>query len=601
MINNEIHSAPLWRNNFLVFHQMSFIQHVYVLSFALIAVSLLYLVAANWFMLPKMVQLTIPQFLFVLAAVVSVSVKQNYLIQTLHSFCGLMIGLSLAVVGQVYQTGADSYLLFTVWAILLLPWLYRQNIGVFLLFSVISQLALYLGFEQSFWMKEAPWLYFICVHVLTLLQFYCCLKVYPAVRFIFIAWMAVLSAWMMFKFLGDDGDFYFVVSLALPLLYFAYFFHKKYMLESSLTLLSAGLNCTFWIVENVGRVMGNIGIEITFIYAFVVFIWFALISYVLIKVLPQNRFYILPLAVGGWIAGLLLASAILTFWGIFSLIMGVVFMIGASILLKKQQSAFIRQLAYCLLISGQIAFFGHLFTEIDEFFLLLICQLPLLVLFIYLRVHWIFLLIQILVVYGLGIASIVDFNYSRSLGQSSFHSIFVIWNYLFLALFFVVGALKKSSYRRSVLAALLIICIASHFIAYIEMHWLGSELLPNVWLNFLLPIVWMILCFSRFLSKQINYMASIMLLIFVSVLIYIGHFEIFIVLCILAWAIQHKDKVIYALALLVFGLLLWHMYYSLELTFLVKSLAMFMSGLFLYALAHILSKSQALFIQEHQA
>ena len=47
-----------------------------------------------------------------------------------------MIGLSLAVIGQVYQTGADSYLLFLIWTLLILPWLYRPNIGIFALITL---------------------------------------------------------------------------------------------------------------------------------------------------------------------------------------------------------------------------------------------------------------------------------------------------------------------------------------------------------------------------------------------------------------------------------------------------------------------------------
>ena len=109
MIKNETDRYPSWQSSFLAFNQHPFIQHMYVLSFALIGVSLLYLVAANWFMLPSFVQLATPQVMLFIAALASLYVQKEYLIQTLHSFCGLMLGLSLAVIGQVYQTGADSY------------------------------------------------------------------------------------------------------------------------------------------------------------------------------------------------------------------------------------------------------------------------------------------------------------------------------------------------------------------------------------------------------------------------------------------------------------------------------------------------------------
>ena len=92
-----------------------FIKHLQIFGFSLIAVSILYLVAANWFMLSQPIQLAIPQILLLLSAIASILItKHDFLVQCLHTICGLMIGLSLAVIGQIYQTGADSYLLFLI-------------------------------------------------------------------------------------------------------------------------------------------------------------------------------------------------------------------------------------------------------------------------------------------------------------------------------------------------------------------------------------------------------------------------------------------------------------------------------------------------------
>ena len=57
-IQQDIYS---WRND-------HFVQHLQVLGFTLIAVSILYLTAANWFMLPQALQLAIPQVLLLLSA-----------------------------------------------------------------------------------------------------------------------------------------------------------------------------------------------------------------------------------------------------------------------------------------------------------------------------------------------------------------------------------------------------------------------------------------------------------------------------------------------------------------------------------------------------
>ncbi len=62
-----------------------------------------------------------------------------------------------------------------------------------------------------------------------------------------------------------------------------------------------------------------------FFIALIIFAWFAFITYMLIKFIPHSRFNAIPLAVGAWIAGIVFATLMLTFWGNFSLLMGVVF------------------------------------------------------------------------------------------------------------------------------------------------------------------------------------------------------------------------------------------------------------------------------------
>src|SRR5690606_31285198 len=94
----------------LLFIQPAVIQILQIIGIALIAISVLYLLAANWWMLPKFVQLFIPQVLLLGSALLSVRLAtREKLRQSLDTVSGLMLGLSLAVIGQIYQTGADSY------------------------------------------------------------------------------------------------------------------------------------------------------------------------------------------------------------------------------------------------------------------------------------------------------------------------------------------------------------------------------------------------------------------------------------------------------------------------------------------------------------
>lgn len=60
-----------------------------------------------------------------------------------------LVGVLFAVFGQVYQTGADPYGLFLVWAILILPWvLVGRQAGLWLLLLVLLNLALVLYWIQ---------------------------------------------------------------------------------------------------------------------------------------------------------------------------------------------------------------------------------------------------------------------------------------------------------------------------------------------------------------------------------------------------------------------------------------------------------------------
>lgn len=62
---------------------------------------------------------------------------------------GVLTGVFLAVFGQVYQTGADAYTLFTAWALLILPWVGVSCFaGMWVLWLGIANVALLLWWDQ---------------------------------------------------------------------------------------------------------------------------------------------------------------------------------------------------------------------------------------------------------------------------------------------------------------------------------------------------------------------------------------------------------------------------------------------------------------------
>lgn len=62
----------------------------------------------------------------------------------------VLTGVFLAVFGQVYQTGADAYTLFTAWALLILPWVgVARFAGLWVLWLGIANTAVLLWWDQA--------------------------------------------------------------------------------------------------------------------------------------------------------------------------------------------------------------------------------------------------------------------------------------------------------------------------------------------------------------------------------------------------------------------------------------------------------------------
>ena len=68
----------------------------------------------------------------------------------------VLTGVLLAVIGQVYQTGADAFELFAAWAALILPWTIISRSAVqWLLWLVVTEVAIALYGEQVLWIDLA--------------------------------------------------------------------------------------------------------------------------------------------------------------------------------------------------------------------------------------------------------------------------------------------------------------------------------------------------------------------------------------------------------------------------------------------------------------
>ena len=106
--------------------------------------------AWNWDALPGLAKLAIVQAGIVGCCVVACQKK----IATLPGKAAItgaavLVGVFLAVFGQVYQTGADAYQLFVGWALLILPWVVMSRFaGLWILWLAIVNVGVSLFWEQ---------------------------------------------------------------------------------------------------------------------------------------------------------------------------------------------------------------------------------------------------------------------------------------------------------------------------------------------------------------------------------------------------------------------------------------------------------------------
>ena len=89
--------------------------------------------------------------------------KKSLLLQQLLLLAAsLMTGALLALVGQVYQTGADSWQLFAIWSVLIVPWVAISRFPIlWLLLLGLINLTVMLGFAPTSGLPALPIFFFI--------------------------------------------------------------------------------------------------------------------------------------------------------------------------------------------------------------------------------------------------------------------------------------------------------------------------------------------------------------------------------------------------------------------------------------------------------
>jgi uncharacterized membrane protein len=121
------------------------------LGVTLMLAGIVYFFAFNWAAIPSLVKLASVQLALAACIGGTLFYGLNRLTGKVLALCAaLLTGIFLAVFGQVYQTGADAWTLFGVWAVLITPWALVTNFApLWGLWLVIANIGLALFWEQA--------------------------------------------------------------------------------------------------------------------------------------------------------------------------------------------------------------------------------------------------------------------------------------------------------------------------------------------------------------------------------------------------------------------------------------------------------------------
>jgi uncharacterized membrane protein len=119
------------------------------LGAVLLAASVVFFLAYNWDELGRFGKFALVDGLWLAAVVMAVAIGiERAAGKAALLAAALLTGALLALIGQTYQTGADPYELFGVWAALILPWVFAARFApLWMLTLVLVNLAVTLYFQ----------------------------------------------------------------------------------------------------------------------------------------------------------------------------------------------------------------------------------------------------------------------------------------------------------------------------------------------------------------------------------------------------------------------------------------------------------------------
>lgn len=122
-----------------------------ILGASFLLTGIIFFFAFNWQNMISLYKFTAIEIgiLFCVLGAIIYSTQTSFLASYLTG-ASVLVGVFLAVFGQIYQTGADTFQLFAVWAALILPWVFlAQSTPLWFIWLVVVNAALIFFLENS--------------------------------------------------------------------------------------------------------------------------------------------------------------------------------------------------------------------------------------------------------------------------------------------------------------------------------------------------------------------------------------------------------------------------------------------------------------------
>lgn len=182
-------------------------------------------VAANWSAFSRLERIVGLQFVLAVATIPALLPGVSHRMRSAALFlASVVLGALLALIGQQYQTGADSWSLFALWALLVVPWVSAaQSRSLWTLWIVLINAATILALRQCFdWGQLSSFVLLASVNLGLLGVVECVLPHLGVTKLTLLrravtGWLlAVLSVWVAFR-LMDAAPFTAATGSALAL------------------------------------------------------------------------------------------------------------------------------------------------------------------------------------------------------------------------------------------------------------------------------------------------------------------------------------------------------------------------------------------------